>query len=112
VVTGGLQRLRQHIEHESIVIRAENAERVRLDHLSGASIPWGNGAVNSISSIRAHIGYSLHLKTCEGDVSNACCVPSPSMKISCAPQENPEWQRKGNLTDARSYRVNRLMLIG
>lgn len=35
-------------------------------------------------SIRTHVGYSLHLIIREGNVSNDCCGPSPSMKISCA----------------------------
>ncbi len=73
MVTGGLQRLRQHIEHESVVVRAENAERLRLDHLSSVSIPCGTMPSQ----------HQQHSRTCwnfprsifgEGDISNACCA--------------------------------------
>src|SRR5204863_9778471 len=33
VMTGGSQRLREHIEHEGVIVRAKNAERLGgLDH--------------------------------------------------------------------------------
>jgi len=61
VVTGGLQRLRQHIEDEGVVIGAKNAEGLRLDHFSSAFIPWGSGEVDSIKPSHACCLYLIRL---------------------------------------------------
>jgi hypothetical protein len=83
MVTGGLQRLRQHIKDESVVVRAQNTKRMRLDHLSGASISSGGTQRQGKHQqhLRAH-GFVSASEYPRDGVSIACSGPSSSMKIS------------------------------